>query len=268
MKRLIPILLAAIIPAATANLPKDKTAAAPKVATVQTVKNDSYVVPPTAIKAPKTIGRGELVVLDAGDAPKAAGLSQYTYVWVVSPRPNGMLTWPDGSKAFFSSGVDGAPSHYDVTLVANYLFVAEDGKSPVLKTVEATAALDIGTPPPGPTPTPTPVPPPGPTPSPSVPDGKYKIAAVALEIAKNHPADECQALAKAYRTLSASTVGTKAELVNQTVPAIHEALGDKLTSWVNDLNALAAKVNALNVVPVADCKTLYGEIATGLEARK
>jgi len=91
---------------------------------------------------------------------------------------------------------------------------------------------------------------------------------VAFEIAKNHPAAECQALATAYRTLSTTAVSTKAELVNLTVPAVQVALGANLDSWKADLNSLAAKVNALNVIPVADCKALYAEIATGLEARK
>jgi hypothetical protein len=270
--KFLALLLAAAIPAA---LPGDGRRPAtgprpPAAAPVVMPAPDPYETPATAIDAPANPARGRLVVLSARPFSQPAGLIGYTYVWVVSPRVDGVLHWPDGSKVAFGSGLDGDPAHYDVTLVATYLFADKDGKNPVLRTVEATAAVDIA-PRPGPTPPPPPPPgpqPPKPQPDPTVPDGRFKIAPIAYELAKAHPAEECRALARAYRTLAASKVGTKAELVNLTLPAIHDALGASVDAWSTDLTALANKVNELHVVPAADCKALYTEIATGLEARR
>jgi len=278
MKRLLPFIFMAAIPAVTTAPPKPAVVTSAPAHTkvvapkpVQVPPPDSYSVPETSITGVEQTKRGQLVILSAAPVAKTKGLSQWTYVWVVEPRVNGTLAWPDGSKIVFSSGTDSDPVSYDVTMVANYLFTDPDGKNPVLKTVEATHTVTIEAPAPPPAPEPGPAPgpaPPPPAPTPVVPDGKYKIGQVAYDIAKAHPVAEAQALATAYRTLANSSVGTKAELVNATVPAIQSALGTNLESWRNDLNALADKVNALNVTPVAECKILYAEVATGLEARK
>lgn len=139
--------------------------------------DDPIVAPTVDITVPsKPVKRGRQIVFGVkGIKDKPANLVTYTYVWIVSPTVEDMFSWPDNTQASFGTGDSTDPKHYDITLVANFVFFAADGKTPVLKTSTETVGVDVvdvnpippGPPPPPPGPSPDPNPNPGPAPAPN-----------------------------------------------------------------------------------------------------
>ena len=149
--------------------PQIKAAAAPVPIVA---KDDPIVVPTVDITVPsKPVKRGRQIVFGVkGIKDKPANLVTYTYVWIVSPTVDDMFAWPDNTQASFGTGDSTDPKHYDITLVANFVFFAADGKTPILKTTQETVGVDVvdhDPTPPGPTPPPPGPNPPGPSPGPA-----------------------------------------------------------------------------------------------------
>lgn len=159
--------------------------AAPAAAAVPAPKtivaaDDPISIPKVEISVPsKPVRRGHLVMFGVnGFDNQPKNLATYTFVWITQPQVSDLFTFPDNTKGCFGTGTSTDPKHYDITLIANFVFMDASGK-PVLKTTTQTVGVDIedDTPtpvPPAPTPgpTPTPVPPapnPGPAPAPQPP---------------------------------------------------------------------------------------------------
>lgn len=241
--------------------------------------DDTYQVPETAIVAPtKAVKRGKNIVLGIKPFDKPKGLFSYTYVWIISPSVDDWFSWPDNTQGSFGSGVTGDPTHFEITLVANYLYVDGEGKNPVLKTVKCMSVVEINDPNPSPTPpnpTPGPNPPdPTPDPSPDLPAGKYGLTTFTYKAVKgNHfPAEEAKVMAGTLRALvsqiGAGAITSKAQLVQKTAEQNRAALGANLERWIPFLDALASEMNKLKIASLDDCKAAYQEVALGLEAIK
>jgi hypothetical protein len=245
---------------------------------VPIVKGDeTYQVPDTKIVAPtKPVRRGKNIVISVAPVVgKPPGLVSYSFVWVISPKVDDLFTYPDNSKGSFGSGDASDPNHYDITLVANYLYADSEGKNPVLKTVEVAVGVDVDSPaPPAPAPLPTPDPIPTPTPAPVLPDGRFKLASFINTQVKTAglAATDAQKLAVAIRGVISQNAGvpfkSKAEVIAATVAADRTALGSNLGTWIPTLDKLAQQLDALKLVAVADIIAAYDEVATGLEAIK
>lgn len=236
----------------------------------RSVADDGQIsTPETMIVAPtRPVKRGHNVVLRVKPLPSLPkGLVDVSYVWIVSPHVEDADIHPDKTQISFGSGDSTDPNHYDVTLIANYLFQIK-GKAH-LRTAETVALIDIGGPSPSPTPSPTPTPQPTPSPSPS--PGKYGLAAFIYNETLNLPAADCQKLAGVISSLAskaaAGGIKTKGQLVNETVQQFQAALGS-IAPWKKTFDNLANKMNSLGITLIPDCVTAYTELAEGLKARQ
>lgn len=139
-----------------------------KVVPIVVGDDDPNVAPAVTIVAPdKPVKRGHQIVFGVSDVPKPKNLATYTYVWIVQPAVDDLFAWPDNTKATFGTGTASEPKHYDITLVANFVFTNDDGKSPTIKTTMQTVGVDVTDSGPDPVPTPVnPVVPPRPKPVP------------------------------------------------------------------------------------------------------
>ncbi len=231
---------------------------------------DPYGLPNTEIVAPtKPVKRGHNIIIKVKPIEtKPTGLVQTSYIWLISPKVDDLFPYPDNTQAAFGSGDASDPNHYDITLIANYLFVDADGKNPVLKTTAAYAAVDVGV---KPTPTPQPDPVNPDTPSP-LPQGKYGLAGFMYTAAKGLPPDQAASIAGTLRSLSSQIAAggfqSKAQLANATANNCSAALGSNIGTWIPALDALTKKMDSLGIVKLPDCKVAYDEVATGLEAIK
>ncbi len=236
--------------------------------------DDPYGLPNTEIVSPtKPVKRGHNIIIKVKPIEtKPSGLVQTSYIWLISPKVDDLFPYPDNTQAAFGSGDTSDPNHYDITLIANYLFVDADGKNPVLKTTAAYAAVDVAGPV-KPTPTPTPDNPDVPTPTPGpLPQGKYGLAPFMYAQAKVLPPDQAALVAGTLRGLSAQIAAggfqSKAQLANTTANNCSAALGSRIDAWIPALDALTKKMDSLGIVKLPDCKVAYDEVATGLEAVK
>lgn len=247
-------------------------------------EDDPYVIPETAIVAPsKAVRRGHQIVFSVKPAnmrPKE--LIDITYMWVISPKVEDLFAWPDNTRASFGTGDSLDPKHYDLTLVANYVYTTEDGKYRGTRTVQTTVGIDVidrepapepvkPVDPVKPTPTPTPVPPPAPTPDPTLPDGRFGLAKFMSSLVQAMPLEQRKALALSYRTsassMAAGAFKTKAEAIMAVAEGNTLALGTNLTAWRPVLDQLDKHLNLVKatIATVADYKVACEEIAAGLE---
>lgn len=160
---------------------------------------------------------------------------------------------------------------------------SEGGKHVLVLTVTDDGALI----PPGPGPVPPTPPVPGPTPPPSPPTppspqpqppGRFGLADKAAKWAVDFklPADQCQAVAKNYRSIvSAIAAGAlkASDIKAEALRRNQEVLGDAYADWLPWRNKLNAAID-VHVKSRAftgtkdDFSALYAELATGLEAVK
>jgi hypothetical protein len=238
----------------------------------RSVDDDGQVsAPETTIVAPtRPVKRGHNIVVRVKPlSPKPKGLVASTYIWIVSPKVEDLDIHPDKTQISFGSGDATDPNHYEVTLVANYLF-----KGNKLATSETIASISIagGGPAPAPVP-PSPTPTPGPNPQPQPEPGRYGLASFIYNetLSAGLPAADCQKLAGVMSMLAskaaAGGIKTKGQLVNETVQELQTALGS-IAPWKKTFDNLANKMNSLGITLIPDCVVAYNELAAGLKARQ
>ena len=198
--------------------------------------------PDTKIISPQNpIKRGKNIVI-AVQPPD--GLVDYTFTWVISPPVKDLFTYPDNSKACFGSGDVTDPQHYDITLVASYMYITK-GRH-VLKTVTATTSVDIIN-----------------------PDGKYKLAAFVRSARGSLPSDQAKALAAAFRSVISRNADvpfkSKAEVITATIAANRVALGSNMNTWGPVLDIIAKQMDNLRIIAIPDIMAAFDELANGLE---
>jgi hypothetical protein len=284
------LLLGAILVFGTMVVPSVGQDVAINATTVRPIVSDDdpYEIPETVIVAPnKAVRRGHQIVFGVQTSKvKPKNLAATTYVWIVTPKVEDMFTWPDNTKGSFGTGDSLDPTHYDLTLVASYVFTTEDGKYAATRTVESSVAVEVvdrnPTPLPVPVPvpdpvkpTPTPAPTPGPAPvppDPTLPDGRFGLAKFMNGLVQAMPSDQRKALALSYRTsassMAAGAFKTKAEAILAVAEGNTVALGVNLNAWKPVLDQLDKHLNQVKatIASVADFKVACEEIAQGLEA--
>ncbi len=140
MKAVFNVLLAASVLASPVLSQEPKQAEAKKTS----VAPDRQLPKLTISGADKPIQIGELVVLDATLDTLPKDLSAVSYAWTVLPQNKNIVTWPDGTKIIFGTGIK--PQNVTVILTASFVYTIKDGDKitdVALKTTTTIATLKI-----------------------------------------------------------------------------------------------------------------------------
>lgn len=229
------------------------------------------------IAAPKTAAPGELVKLRAQlvyqrDWLRIAGSppeNPPAFRWALADPPNGyeIEDWifQDGRTCVFATSQSGV---YRFVLAGTRLDA--EGK-PRLFLATHTLTVEPSRPP-GPEPNP-PAPP-----EPDLPDGRFGLARLIYQLARQHvPArqrDAAGALAENYRGISAQiaagTLTGAAEILAETTAGNRRAVGSNAETWMPFFQQLAIRLRELDetgeLKTPEDFQQAWGEIATGLDA--
>ncbi len=195
-------------------------------------------------------------------------------IWLVADDKVQCMEGKDGRLALFY--MNPTPISTKVLLVT---FGSVDGQP---KAAIATQAVSFGVVPPGPNP-PPPVPPPGPNPppvppppgpAPDLPDGRFKLAALAYSSAMLVPQParaRAVSVAAAFSNISAGiangSITTVDQASAQTKAASTKAFDSDLTPWLKFTVPVVAQVNNLRATgqmnTLQDLAVAWNEIALG-----
>ena len=233
------------------------------------------------IAAPETAAPGELVKLRAqlvyqrdwlritGSPPE----NPPTFRWTLADPPEGyeIEDWifQDGRTCVFATS---RPGLYRFVLAGTRLDA--EGKPRLFL---ATHTLTVERPePPGPEPGPEPTPPE--PPEPDLPEGRFGLARLTYQLARQHVPDGSRAVADAlaenYRgiaaRIAAGTLSEPVEILAETTAGNRRAVGDDAKAWMPFFQQLAARMRELDqggeLKSPEDFQQAWAEIATGLDA--
>ena len=218
---------------------------------------------PPQIAGETTVDQYRLVQLTVSNAaPEAAVL------WDVYPEDNvDIREFADGLLIFTAP-----PGDYKIKLRLI------NGKQ--VDTLRSVVTIKGTNPGPAPGPTPGPTPGPGPAPSPVLPDGKFKLAAKALQwsssVTSASKVAEAKALAGALEgTVAAANAGalkTIDEFLASSRDSNRQALGSAAEAWKPWFTSLKAECESLYsagmLSTLEDNKTAFTELAAGLRSVK
>lgn len=253
-------------------------------------KPTDYVIPPLVVQGvDNPTPYGELVDLTIVDFKPSEDLVSIQYSWkVLAPDANGSYSdkkkvrvSADHKNVVFAAGLQ----RTEILAIVNgaYTFVKKDkdGKILAVTTVQSdmtVVRINVGAgplPPPGPGPGPTP--PPGPV---TPPDGKFKLAKVALDNLSlvNSPTKVAvaKALASSYRKVATDIAGGKVADLGAAYKALKEGnqaalvgAGGSVEDWQNWDNTVRKQVYSLylnkQLPNLTDYVDVFNEIASGLE---
>jgi hypothetical protein len=270
-------------PADSVDKPATATAAAPEPPPKSA--GPAYVVPAQHIVgAENPIPLGELVDLTVSPVEKSPQYLQSTsYVWKVFEHGKEKRAREYDGGIFFGAGIKARKLL--VECAVTYLYLVKDGDGKVTdvatRTVILSTVVQIGEP--GPTPPePGPNPPAPPLPPTPLPDGQFKLAQTAFDLANQKITDPAvrpkaaKVVAQAMRgiasAVAAGTITTPEDVLKQT----KQTQQSQLKQAGVDLNAVDAFGAALQdavyglyqqkkLNTAADFGAAWNEIATGLE---
>ena len=223
------------------------------------------------IQGETNVNQYKLVQLSVANAPQDAAV-----LWDIYPEePVDIKELSDGTLIF-----TGPPGVYKIKMRLISGRQVDTFRSVVtIKGVPPTPGPNPG-PTPGPAPGPAPGPTPGPTPVPVLPDGKYKLAAKAVEWAKSvnsfNRVSEAAALGGAFSgctaAVAAGTVPDLTGLLNLSRDSNRQALGTAADAWKPWFTSLKAELDVLysagTLKTLDDHVTAFSELALGLRSVK